>query len=83
MVTFSGSGLLSHGGKEGVLVIFGEEGFQKSCAIIQVTYTEISCLVPDFRDLKGLDTDKVVPVIIEMGYMSENPVVSAPLSANA
>ena len=80
VVTFSGSGLLTKGGKTAVLVIFGEEGLQKSCAIIEVTYTTISCLVPDFRDLKGLDTDKEVPVTIEMGFMSENPVVSAPLT---
>ena len=80
VVSFSGTGLVTRGGKEAVLVIFGEEGFQKSCAIISVSYTEISCLVPDFRDLQGLDTDKTVPVVIEMGFMSENPVVSAPLT---
>ena len=80
VLTLSGSGLLTEAGKKAVLVIFGEEGLQKSCAIIDVSYTQISCLVPDFRDLQGLDTDKTVPVMVEMGYMSESPVVSSPLS---
>merc|ERR1711915_771109 len=79
LFVLSGSGLTPRGGKEAVYVIFGEVGAQKSCAIVDVKYDYISCLVPDFLDLKGVESDMEVPITIEMGYHSENPVVASPL----
>ena len=80
ILSFTGTGLVPKGGKDAILVIVGESGAQKSCAVIEVTYTQLSCLVPDFTDLKGADADMTVPVQIEMGYMSENPVTTSQLS---
>merc|ERR1719483_104165 len=80
IVTLSGTGLVPRGGKEAILVIFGEVGSQKSCAIVEVQYDYISCLVPDFLDLQGIQTDLDVPISIEMGYQSENPVTASPLT---
>ena len=80
ILTLSGTGLLPRGEKEAVLVIFGEVGSQKSCAIVDVKYNYISCLVPDFLELKGVQTDLEVPISIEMGYQSENPETASPLT---
>ena len=68
ILTLTGTGLLPAGGSEAVLVILGEEGRQKSCSILSVNYTAISCVVPDYSDLQGADTDLTVPVTLEMGY---------------
>ena len=68
ILTLTGTGLLPAGGSGAVLVILGEEGRQKSCSILSVNYTAISCVVPDYSDLQGADTDLTVPVTLEMGY---------------
>ena len=80
ILSFTGTGLIPKGGKEAILIIVGEFGAQKSCAIIEATYTQLSCLVPDFSDLKGADADMTVPIQIEMGYMRENPVATSQLT---
>ena len=80
VISFTGTGLVPKGGKEAILVIFGEEGSQMSCSVIEATYTQLSCLVPDYSSLKGINADQSVPITIEMGYMRENPVVVSELS---
>ena len=80
VISFTGTGLVPKGGKEAILVIFGEEGAQMSCSVIEATYTQLSCLVPDYSSLKGINADQSVPITIEMGYMRENPVVVSDLS---
>ena len=80
VISFTGTGLVPKGGKEAILVIFGEEGSQMSCAVIEATYTQLSCLVPDYTSLKGINADQNVPITIEMGYLRENPVAASELS---
>jgi hypothetical protein len=83
LLVLSGSGLIPRGGSEAILVIFGEEGgSQKSCAIVDIAFDYISCLVPDFTDLKGAQTDLEVPVTLQMGYQSEAPTIASPLKFN-
>ena len=77
----SGSGLIPQGGAEATLVIFGDETIgQKSCAIVDIAFDYISCLVPDFTDIKGGQTDMVVPVSLQMGYLSEAPTMDSNLT---
>ena len=80
VISFTGTGLVPKGGKKAIFVIFGEEGAQMSCRVIEATYTQLSCLVPDYSSLKGISADQSVPITIEMGYMSENPVVASDLT---
>jgi hypothetical protein len=46
-----------------VTINFGESPYQKGCKIISKTSTEISCLVPDYRDSRVSQT-KTVPIEI-------------------
>ena len=73
ILKLTGTGLLPYGGKKTVRVIFGEEGFQAECTILEVTYTEINCLIPDYRPFKGVDVDKKVPVIVLLGFKQLMP----------
>ena len=44
----SGFGLVPFGGLETVTVTFGEAPYSMACAIVDVSFDYISCLVPDF-----------------------------------
>ena len=70
----SGFGLSPFGGKDTVRVTFGEPGYSMSCAIVDVAFDYISCLVPDFTSFKGDFTRKVVPVTVNLGYDQKEPV---------
>ena len=77
LFVLTGSGLIPRGGKEAVLVIFGEEGSQKSCAIVDIAYDYISCLVPDFT---ASQDELTVPISLQMGYSSQVPEMAAALT---
>ena len=80
ILRITGTGLHPDGGKKTVQVIFGEEGFQASCTIIEVSYTDISCLIPDYRTFKGVDIDKTVPVTVLIGYDQYPPKANVALN---
>ena len=81
ILVLSGTGLIPQGGAQATLVIFGDETIgQKSCAIVDIAFDYISCLVPDFTDIKGAQTDLVVPVSLQMGYLSEAPTMESNLT---
>ena len=78
ILVLSGSGLIPQGGAKATLVIFGDQtSGQKSCAIVDIAFDSISCLVPDFTDMKGGQTDLTVPVALQMGYLSEAPTMES------
>jgi hypothetical protein len=71
----SGFGLVPFGGLETVTVTFGEYPYSMACAIVDISFDYISCLVPDFSQYKGSDTKKIVPVSIYLGYDQLTPVL--------
>ena len=58
-------------GDDIVTINFGSAPFQKGCNVVEILSTEISCIVPDYRDQKA-SAEKVVPMEI---YISGNMVV--------
>ena len=81
IIILSGSGLIPRGGAQATLVIFGDEtSGQKSCAIVDIGFNYISCLVPDFTDMKAGQTDLTVPVSLQMGYLSDAPTMESNLT---
>ena len=47
---------------------------------MDIAFDYISCLVPDFTDIKGAQTELVVPVSLQMGYLSEAPTMESNLT---
>ena len=71
--TLTGSGLIPEGGSETVFVTFGDQPYAMGCSIIDVSYTTINCMVPDFTAYKSDQSSKSVNVTVEMGYDSFTP----------
>ena len=75
--TLSGSALLPEGGLDTVMVTFGEYPYAFGCTVLDVTFTSISCIVPDFSSHKGSKTSMTVDITISMGYDSHSPSITS------
>ena len=73
----SGSALMPEGGLETVIITFGEYPYAFGCAVLDITFTSISCVVPDFSSHKGDKTSMSVDITINMGYDSHSPSVTS------
>ena len=80
ILILSGSGLIPEGGQDTVFVTFGEYPYSMGCAIVEVTFDNISCVVPDFSAFKGSKTSETVQVSIALGYNSFSPIIPEQIS---
>ena len=72
----SGSALIPEGGLETVMITFGEYPYAFGCSVLDITYSSISCVVPDFASHKGSKTSMSVDITVNMGYDSNTPSIT-------